>query len=190
VAVRIAPSASAPFALLSPPPPRLLASETEQCYDVSAGVRALGPRTRPEVALNRVHTGAKSLQRVTGTARMRAEIDEGGTARTRETDQRTGRHSRRSWSMEGCDGLDPLFLARSHCGQPAKRACYERGDDLGRRGRMTCSGGSTAARYELRHSEKAQKGTRGSLYVLPGVDISTMESMIRAGNALVITRKA
>jgi hypothetical protein len=53
---------------------------------VSAGVRALGPRTRLKAALNRVHAGAKSLQRVTGTARMSAEIDEGGTARIRETD--------------------------------------------------------------------------------------------------------
>jgi hypothetical protein len=47
-------------------PTRLLASGTEECYDVSAGVGVVGPRTRPEAALNRVHAGGKSLQRVTG----------------------------------------------------------------------------------------------------------------------------
>jgi hypothetical protein len=76
--------------LLSPPPPRLLASETEQCFDVSADIRALGSRNHLEAALNRVHAGAKSLQRVTGTARVSAEIDEERTARIRETGQRTG----------------------------------------------------------------------------------------------------
>jgi hypothetical protein len=146
-------------------PPRLLASETEQCKDVSAGVRAPGPWTRPEAAFNRVHAGAKSLQRVTGAARMSAEIYEGRTARIRETDRRTGRHtSGRSWSMEGCDGLNSLFLARSHSAHPASRAGYERGDDLERRGRMTCSGGVTAARDELRSSEKAEKSARGSWF--------------------------
>jgi hypothetical protein len=190
VAVRIAPSGSAPFALLSPPPPHLLASETEQCYDVSADVRALGPWTRPEAALNRVHASTKSLQRVTGAARVSAEIDKGGTARTRETDQRTGRHSGRSWSMEGCEGLDLLFPARSHCAQCAIRTGYQRSDDLERRGRMTCSGGSTAARDELRLSEKAEKSASGSLFVVPGVGISTIKSMIREGNALVFKRKA
>jgi hypothetical protein len=48
--------------------------------------------------------------------------------------------------MEGCDGLDSLFLARSHCAQCARRASCERGDDLERRRQMTCSGGGTAAR--------------------------------------------
>jgi hypothetical protein len=55
---------------------------------------------------------------------------------------------------------------------------------------MTCSGGGTAARDELRSAEKAEKSARGSWFVVPGVDISTIESMIRAGNALVIKRKA
>jgi hypothetical protein len=79
--------------------------------------------------------------------------------------------------MEGCDGLHPLFLARSHRAQPTRRAAYERGDDVGPRGRMTCSGGGTAPRDELRYSEKAEKSARGSLFVVPGMDISTMESM-------------
>jgi hypothetical protein len=48
--------------------------------------------------------------------------------------------------MEGCEGLDSLFLARSHCAQCARRASCERGDDLERRRQMTCSGGGTAAR--------------------------------------------
>jgi hypothetical protein len=81
--------------------------------------------------------------------------------------------------MEGYDGLDSLYLARSHRAQTARRAAYERGDDLGRRGRMTCNGGGTAAHDELRSSEKAENNARGSWFVVPGVDISTMESMIR-----------
>jgi hypothetical protein len=58
--------------------------------------------------------------------------------------------------MEECDALDSLFLARSHCAQCARCAVCERGDDLrlGRRGRMTCSGGGTAARDELRQARK------------------------------------
>jgi hypothetical protein len=59
--------------------------------------------------------------------------------------------------MEGCDGADLLYLACSHCAQCVRRAGCERGDDLGRRGRMTCSGGGTAARNEPRSSEKAEK---------------------------------
>jgi hypothetical protein len=86
--------------------------------------------------------------------------------------------------MKGCDGLDSMFFARSHRAQCARRAAYERGDGLGRRARMTCSG--TMAHDELRSSEKAEQSARGSWYVKPGEYISTMESTIRVGNALLI----
>jgi hypothetical protein len=86
--VRIASSAPVASVLFSLPRPRLLTSETDQCYAVSRGIHALNPRSRPEADLDRGHAGAESLQRITSTARASAETDDGERARIGEMDWR------------------------------------------------------------------------------------------------------
>jgi hypothetical protein len=133
------------------PPPRLLALETEQCYDVSTGVRALGPRTRSEASLNCVHARAKSLQTVTGAARVSAEIEEGGTARTRE------RTSGRGATAGGAGGRKDV-MGSTRCFSLARMARNVQDAPVASAG-MTWddSGGGTAARESCVHRRKQRK---------------------------------